>query len=52
MIQIPANADVTFNPTTLLEVSFPQAAADTVNVIAGVQLARNRSYSFLLLKMT
>ncbi|EIM81695.1 PEBP-like protein, partial [Stereum hirsutum FP-91666 SS1] len=31
----------TFDPTVLLEVSFPQASAAPINVTAGVQLARN-----------
>ncbi|EJC98052.1 PEBP-like protein [Fomitiporia mediterranea MF3/22] len=40
---IPANASITFDPTTLLEVSFPQASGPQVNVTAGVQLPRNQT---------
>ena len=49
LLQIPANANITFQPDTLLEVAFPQTGNHPVLVKAGVQLARNRkSYSVCL----
>ncbi|PSS37079.1 hypothetical protein PHLCEN_2v1118 [Hermanssonia centrifuga] len=38
---IPNDIHITFNPTVLLEVTFPEAAGPPVAVTAGVQLPRN-----------
>ena len=39
--QIPADAFITFDPSLLLQVQFPQANGTLVDVTAGVQLPRN-----------
>ncbi|KAI0345130.1 PEBP-like protein [Trametopsis cervina] len=40
---IPANAEITFNPSVVLEVTFPQASARPVAVHAGIHLPRNQT---------
>lgn len=41
--QIPQNASLTFNPTALLEVQFPQASGPPVHVKVGTTLLINRT---------
>ncbi|KAI0315812.1 PEBP-like protein [Amylostereum chailletii] len=38
---IPTDIDITFNPTVLLEVTFPETSAPSIAVTASVQLPRN-----------
>ncbi|KAJ7021584.1 PEBP-like protein [Mycena alexandri] len=38
---LPANLDITFKPTALLEVSLPQATGPPITLHAGIQVPRN-----------
>lgn len=46
-LQIPSDIHITFNPTTLLEVTFPQTNGKAITLHAGVQLPRN-GYTIVL----
>ncbi|TFK69553.1 PEBP-like protein [Pluteus cervinus] len=40
---IPTNLNIRFNPTSLLQVDFPQSASRPVAIHAGIQLPRNQT---------
>lgn len=44
-LQIPEDTNIIFNPTTLLEVQFPQANGSAVKVKAGAQVLQPRQFS-------
>ena len=44
-LQIPEDTNIIFNPTTLLEVQFPQANGSAVKVKAGAQVLQPRQLS-------
>ncbi|ETW81985.1 phosphatidylethanolamine binding protein [Heterobasidion irregulare TC 32-1] len=40
---IPSNASLTFNPSVLLEVTFPETNSPVIHLHAGIQLPRNKT---------